>query len=255
MSNLSVWGDLAETDPKAKNNLNFGRKITAIDATWQVWRMTERFGKIGEGWGWETDDVKVVQLAAGETMVLVTVSVWSEKREHKFGGFTGGAMLFSKNRADDDAAKKATTDALTKALSHLGMSADVFMSKFDDCKYTSKPESDRGVTPPQNSGQGGSQVSSLPDEPPASITPTIKRVTEKSPQEQFLDKMMNAINSAADHSEAVEIVRAYVTAAKTLDGVEMMFNRIKPTNDAMIKIFSDRKYDFMKAKAEEIRNG
>ena len=136
--------------------------------------MTERFGKIGQGWGWEAGEPKTVTLPTGDVMILVSVSVWTEKREHIFGGFTGGAMLVSNNRVDDDAGKKATTDALTKAFSHLGLSADVFMSKFKDNKYTNKPESNGGVTLPP-SGQGGSSgVSSLHSEPPASITPKNK---------------------------------------------------------------------------------
>ena len=31
--------------------------------------------------------------------------------------------------------QSAMTDAMTKAFSHLGMSADVFLGKFDDSKY------------------------------------------------------------------------------------------------------------------------
>jgi hypothetical protein len=41
----------------------------------------------------------------------------------------------SNNSLDDEAPKKAMTDALTKAMSHLGMSADIFLGKFDDNKY------------------------------------------------------------------------------------------------------------------------
>jgi hypothetical protein len=49
---------------------------------------------------------------------------------------TGGWEWKDKNgRVDSDAAKKATTDALTKLLSHLGFNADVFLKKFDDNKY------------------------------------------------------------------------------------------------------------------------
>jgi len=36
---------------------------------------------------------------------------------------------------DTDAYKKASTDGLTKLLSHLGFNADVFLGMFDDNKY------------------------------------------------------------------------------------------------------------------------
>jgi len=41
-------------------------------------------------------------------------------------------------RPDDEAFKKATSDGITKALSYLGFSADVFMGKWDDNKYVSE---------------------------------------------------------------------------------------------------------------------
>ena len=40
-----------------------------------------------------------------------------------------------KGGLDDEAPKKAMTDALTKAFSHLGLNADVFLGKFDNNKY------------------------------------------------------------------------------------------------------------------------
>ena len=254
MKNLQIWSELSVTDDKAKTQQNFGRKITAIDATWQVWKMTERFGKIGEGWGWEAGEPQAVTLPTGDVMILVSVSVWTEKREHIFGGFTGGAMLVSNNRVDDDAGKKATTDALTKAFSHLGLSADVFMSKFKDNKYTNKPESSGATLPP--SGQDGSSGdSSLPSGSSAFLTPTIKSVAPKSKQEEALDRLMAQINGAKNYQESCDILRKWVFGAQTLSGVELMFNRLKPTTDEYIKIFSDKKLEMMKAKKEEISNG
>jgi hypothetical protein len=52
----------------------------------------------------------------------------------------GGDMVVKKRRdggviVDDEAFKKAFTDALTNAMKHLGMSADVHMGMFDDSKY------------------------------------------------------------------------------------------------------------------------
>ena len=39
---------------------------------------------------------------------------------------------------DDEAPKKAATDALTKAFSYLGLNADVFLGMFDSNKYVSE---------------------------------------------------------------------------------------------------------------------
>ena len=44
-------------------------------------------------------------------------------------------QLIVGGRPDDEAFKKATTDGITKSLSYLGFSADIFMGRWDDSKY------------------------------------------------------------------------------------------------------------------------
>jgi hypothetical protein len=51
----------------------------------------------------------------------------------------------SKGKFDDEAGKKVMTDALTKAFSHLGMSADVFMGLFESSKYVEQVKKDLGI--------------------------------------------------------------------------------------------------------------
>jgi hypothetical protein len=45
------------------------------------------------------------------------------------------ALYRKDGKLDDEAPKKALTDAMTKAFSHLGVSADVFLGMFDNVKY------------------------------------------------------------------------------------------------------------------------
>ena len=71
--------------------------------------------------------------------MTVPVSLWHGDRANVFGPMFGGAEWKDKNnRLDSDAAKKATTDALTKLLSQLGFNADVFLGRFDDSKYVAE---------------------------------------------------------------------------------------------------------------------
>jgi hypothetical protein len=118
-----------------------------------------------------------------------------------------------------------------------------------------KPESNGGATLPP-SGEGDSGVSSQP-ESPASITPKIKRITDQelTPQQKALETFMDKVQGAGSHEAAVEVVRGYVSKAKTVEGVTMLFNRLKPTSHDMVKIFSEKQHEFMKAKAEEIKHG
>ena len=128
--NMSIWNSVNRTDPAHTKTVGFGRGFTAIDAHYQIMRATETFGAVGTGWGYEV--VYHIQ----DKMLLAEVSIWHGSRSNTFGPICSIAPLYNKkDQLDDDAGKKAMTDALTKGLSHLGFSADVFLGKFDDNKY------------------------------------------------------------------------------------------------------------------------
>ena len=137
MSNLEIWNELADTDPKYIKPVSFGaRSFTAIDPQYQIRKMTEQFGPIGAGWGWEST-TEVVQMSNGDSAVLAHVTVWHTERHYSFGAFTGCRKFFdsSKGRIAEDAPKMAVTDGLTKALSHIGCDANIFLGKMDGNKY------------------------------------------------------------------------------------------------------------------------
>lgn len=128
--NMQIWDSVNRTDPAHTKAVGFGRGFTAIDAHYQIMRATETFGAVGTGWGYEV--VYHIQ----DKMLLAEVSIWHGSRSNTFGPICSIAPLYNKkDQLDDDAGKKAMTDALTKGLSHLGFSADVFLGKFDDNKY------------------------------------------------------------------------------------------------------------------------
>jgi hypothetical protein len=81
-------------------------------------------------------------LTVGEkAFQFADVSIWISNRNAIYGPVRGCNLLVdAKGRVDDDAPKKALTDALTKALSHLGFNADVFMGMFDSNKYVKQLE-------------------------------------------------------------------------------------------------------------------
>ena len=137
MSNLEIWNELADTDPEYIKPVSFGaRSFTAIDPQYQIRKMTEQFGPIGAGWGWEST-TEVVQMSNGDSAVLAHVTVWHRERHYSFGAFTGCRKFFdsSKGRIAEDAPKMAVTDGLTKALSHIGCDANIFLGKMDGNKY------------------------------------------------------------------------------------------------------------------------
>ena len=135
--NMKHWDNLSKSDPKYLKQVSFGsRSFTAIDPQYQVRMMTEEFGAVGEGWGWH-NTTEVVHVSNGDSAVLAHVSVWHGKPANTFGPFTGCRKFFdaAKGRMAEDAPKMAVTDGLTKALSHLGCNADVFLGEMDGNKY------------------------------------------------------------------------------------------------------------------------
>lgn len=146
MSNMNIWNNLAPSDPKYLKKISFGaRSFTAIDPQYQVMKMTEQFGPVGEGWGWHSN-TEIVTVSNGDSAVLAHVSVWHGSPANTFGAFTGCRKFFdaAKGRMAEDAPKMAVTDGLTKALSHIGCDADVFLGKMDGNKYDSAPKGNDG---------------------------------------------------------------------------------------------------------------
>ena len=132
--NLRIWSQVDQTDPAHTKKVTQRGGFTAISAAYQIMRATEVFGPIGEGWGYDAG-APIFQ----DALVIVPVTLWHGDRANVFGPMFGGAEWKDKNnRLDSDAAKKATTDALTKLLSQLGFNADVFLGRFDDSKYVAE---------------------------------------------------------------------------------------------------------------------
>ncbi|PRA53866.1 exodeoxyribonuclease VIII [Ochrobactrum sp. MYb68] len=139
-ANLDLWERLGKTDPSHTKSFkrSGGFSGTAIKPMWSYKRMTEEFGPVGQGWGIYEPTFQVVPGAEGEVLVYCTVSIWYEKPEQRSWG-VGGDKVVAKNKhglsGDDEAFKKAFTDAITNALKLIGVGADVHMGMFDDSKY------------------------------------------------------------------------------------------------------------------------
>lgn len=135
----ALWDKLGKTDPAHTKPFTRagGFKGTAIKPMWSYRRMTEEFGPCGIGWGIGEPSFQVVP-AGEEILVYCTVSIWHEKLDQRVFG-VGGDKVVSKTssglRSDDEAFKKAYTDAVTNAMKMIGVGADVHMGMFDDNKY------------------------------------------------------------------------------------------------------------------------
>jgi hypothetical protein len=145
-NNMILWDSVAKSDPKSLKPVSFGaRKFTAIDPHYQVRAMTKEFGKIGDGWGWNST-MEFINFSNGDTACVAHISIWTVDRSCVYGPFTGCRTFFNskKERTNEDAPKMAITDGLTKAISHLGFNADVFLGTMDGNKYTADTNNNKG---------------------------------------------------------------------------------------------------------------
>lgn len=146
--NMELWNSVSKSDPKYLKQVSLGaRKFTAIDPQYQVMSATKAFGPVGKGWGWRSC-TQFVNLSNGDTAVISEVEVWTGNSGNIYGPFPGCRKFFdaAKGRLNEDAPKMSVTDGLTKALSHLGFNADVFLGEHDGNKYAADAKS---------SGDGG----------------------------------------------------------------------------------------------------
>lgn len=143
---LTLWNTLKRTDPRATKPFtrSGGFRGTQIDPAWRLERMTEVFGPVGRGWGYEQVEWTIV-----ERMVFVCVKVWYRDPASGevlwTGPQWGGTEIVRRRRdgaeaPDDECFKMSVTDALGKCMLQIGLAADVHLGQFDDSKYREESE-------------------------------------------------------------------------------------------------------------------
>lgn len=142
MSNTAIWDALGKTDPEHTKGFNRagGFKGTSVKPMWVLRRLTEQFGPAGKGWGVNKPEFQVVS-ADGEILVYCTVSAWHGSPENVLWGVGGDKVQAKRSSGtfnDDEAFKKAFTDAVNNAFKTIGVAADIHMGLFDDDKYVSE---------------------------------------------------------------------------------------------------------------------
>jgi hypothetical protein len=161
MENRLIWDQVEKTNPagtkQAKVN---GQSITSINAHYLIERATEIFGPAGIGWGWNVveerfdnggeirnDKGDVIGSEVGHT---VRISFWFYLGDKRGEIQQYGCTPFTyKSKwgvtTDTEAPKKSLTDAIKKALSMLGFSADIFKGQFDDVDYVLERQEEAAI--------------------------------------------------------------------------------------------------------------
>jgi hypothetical protein len=144
--NLELWNTLKRTDPKATKPFQRagGLRGNQVDPAWRLQMMTEVFGPVGKGWGYEQ-----LEWTIAERMIFICCRVWYidsvTGEKHFTGPQWGGTELVRKNRdgserPDDESFKMSITDAIGKCMLQIGLAADIYLGLFDDSKYRDESE-------------------------------------------------------------------------------------------------------------------
>ncbi|MBV2190192.1 hypothetical protein [Providencia rettgeri] len=167
-NHLNIWKQVQRTDSRFTKPLDgMGFVGTSINSTYMFMRATEIFGPIGEGWGYEIIEEKMID---GKPLVEPVLDAHHKQVAMRFLRDGDGTLLFEQNhsikirfwyiiegetrgefesygatpyryqtkqgiRTDSEVFKKSLTDAIKKALSMLGFSSDVYMGMHDNPEY------------------------------------------------------------------------------------------------------------------------
>ena len=142
MENLKIYNQVRAVPETAKKPIAAGRLKgkTDVNPMWRIKKLTEVFGPAGEGWRYTIDRMWTEPGNGGEVTANVLISLYVKTGETESSAIPGigGSMLIVQEKnglyTDDEAYKKALTDAISVACKALGVAADVYWDK-DSTKY------------------------------------------------------------------------------------------------------------------------
>lgn len=141
MSNLDLWEKHADIDPRfTKPITGKAYKGTSPNPQHVIWCLTDLFGPVGKGFGWDVEAEGFMPLG-DEVLHWCRIRFWHTDRANAFDAY-GQTKALMKTRngpmLDEDAPKKSLTDAIVKAASQIGIAANIFLGRWDDQKYVAE---------------------------------------------------------------------------------------------------------------------
>jgi hypothetical protein len=243
--NKKLWMQLKEVPKDARTSFDRGGfKGTAINPTWQMQRMTEIFGPVGMGWGVDHVEHKLVP-AGDELLVFCTVRAWycpgGEERciLHGFGGDKVTAVRGRGDKAythnDDEAFKKAYTDALGNCFKSLGLGAAIHMGEYDG-KYRQPTDDEK---PPKDAKKAA----------PAQEERPVTSADEVS-------KILRGLDTIKMEGTPIDLKEYWMSKANLIaDATEEDRKNITVKKDQIKAMFAKREQDIKDAAARKAVRG
>lgn len=156
--NMELYQQFRKCPQEAQKPIAAGRLkgMTDINPMWRIKVLTDVFGPVGFGWvcpiveTWIDESPETHERIANVRVQLryKMNGEWSEPIDG-----VGGAMLVAQEKnglhADDEAFKKAYTDAISVACKSLGVAADIYFARDPDTKYSSGDDPDTNTKAPE----------------------------------------------------------------------------------------------------------
>jgi len=152
---IKQWEAVRTPPEEALKKITGGRLkgMTDIKPQFRYQVMTEVYGLCGIGWKYELVDRWLEDGSEGQKVAFAEVNLfikvdgeWSDAIPG-----TGGSMLITKESAglhtNDECYKMAMTDALSVAMTKIGVASDIYMGLWDGSKYKDKPPEKRQDAP------------------------------------------------------------------------------------------------------------
>lgn len=194
--NLHIYKQVSSVPEDAQKPFesSWGKTLTEINGMWRIQKLTELFGPCGEGWFTEVTRQERVDFPNGEVCVFTDINLYL--KDTKTGRWskpirgTGGNRLVLKNAdglfIDDEAYKKAYTDALGIACKALGFGADIYWGR-NDSKY----DSGTATTASPSAKESDSKPETAASPQKTETTESVKGLPELSPSHPRWDAFIS----------------------------------------------------------------
>nr|DAI63397.1 MAG TPA: exonuclease VIII [Caudoviricetes sp.] len=223
--NLDIWRRVMRTDPQYTKPLDIGGfKATTITAEYMFMRATEIFGPAGKGWGYKVMEEKMIPGApmteaiyekdkfvrmtvlrdADGSLVYeqnhsIKIDFWyrTENGISSIEAYGATPYLYKATKrivSDGEVLKKSLTDAIKKALSMLGFSADVYLGWYDNANYTQENKAEFDL---KNASETAEDAARL--------------------RQEFDDKLTRNANTLANAVSVNEINKVFAPIARELE--------------------------------------
>lgn len=255
-ANLNIWQQVQRTDPRFTKPLEgVGYTGTSINSEYMFMRATEIFGPVGSGWGFEIVEDKMLPGApmsesvygdnkkflhskmlrdADGTLICelnhsLKITFWylnecGQRSEFIACGATP-YLYKTKNgiKADNEAVKKSLTDAIKKALSMLGFSADVYLGYHDNAEYLAENSIEFSLKNAVGKVEDGARLRTELDEKLSKVADTLKTAVTKNEAEKILSTIAREVEVHRKNAESI----GDKDHAKYLSGRLARLNKIK----------------------------